>query len=117
AALGACPEELYCSPTEGLSTCAVPVPECPPAWEVGDLNATATDTGWSYSGDSSDSPIVQGGSCGGGGPADVLSFTAPEAGTYGFLITAHTDDALMYARDYCGLADFELACNDDFQGL
>jgi hypothetical protein len=119
ASLGACPMGQFCLPGEGLSTCGVPVPECPAAWEVGDLNAGQTDTGWSFSGDHSDSTITAAGSCGGGGLVDVLSFTAPEAGTYGFIVTAHTDDPLIYARSFCGVPDptLELACNDDFDAL
>ena len=63
-------------------------------------------------------------SCGGGGPVDILSFTAAEAGTYAFYFVATSDeptgvDPLLYARRYCALdhPDSELACSDDWNGL
>ena len=86
------------------------------------VQRTATVTDQTFT--QSMSTITGGGSCGGGGPSDVYSFTAATAGTYHFTAFAEMEDSmevdmLIFVRSFCGqfLADYELACNDDYSGL
>jgi hypothetical protein len=111
AALAMCAEGSFCV-NEACVAEANLVTECPAEYTVGTLT-----TAMSVMGDNSTSEITGGGTCGGGGPADVYSFTAETAGAYTF--SANTDsgevDMLMFVRSHCGYAggSFELACNDD----
>jgi hypothetical protein len=112
-ALNACSEGYVC-----VETCTLEENidySCPAEWTVSTLEIG------SNMGDNSASAIVsEGGSCGGGGPSDVHSFTAATAGTYHFIARgAEGVDMLIYARSYCGsyIPSFELACNDDYEGL
>jgi hypothetical protein len=71
---------------------------------------------WSHEGNNANAPVSSGGSCGGGGPARVYSFTAPGAGTYNFTTGSlgQRVDTVLYLRSFCQLPAYELGCNDDF---
>ncbi|MCA9525670.1 MAG: hypothetical protein KC549_05155, partial [Myxococcales bacterium] len=124
-AFAICEEGLSCFGLEdpNAPTCQVPVVECPAPWGVVSLNDHAAGDGaWSYDGDSTGAENLAGaGTCGGGGAQQVVSFTAPAAGTYVAEITAADDptagttDTLIFARSHCALPgeDFEVGCNDD----
>jgi hypothetical protein len=119
--MGPCDEAEACvPPPEGIPRCGEVVNECPAEWTVIELADHAADGMWVYEGDSTESENHGAGTCGGGGPSDVLAFVAPAAGAYNAVIDAPAGDTLMYARTACGvggLADYELACNDDFNDL
>jgi hypothetical protein len=126
AALGAACDDL-----EALSVCvdsvcanelctaeAELVSACPMDYTVTDLNASML----MGSGDNSASMItLEGASCGGGGKVDVYSFTADAEGSYTVTVTgtAAAVDPVVFARSYCGYSAprFELACNDDIDGM
>jgi len=117
----------FCDPHRTINFCesglcndfvCVEEPEaaCPAGWEVIDLNAQED---WSHQGSTEGSETyTNGGSCGGGSPQNIFSFTALEAGEYLFTTsTAGDDDTLIYLRDHCAIEDVEaeLACNDDYR--
>ncbi|MCA9546602.1 MAG: hypothetical protein KC613_19490, partial [Myxococcales bacterium] len=116
-----CPEMNYCfslNPAEAAPVCGAAVAECPADWTVINLNDHADGNGFLYAGDSSEAVNRVGtGTCGGGGPQDVLSFTAPRAGTWQFVTAGEAMDAdtLLIARTHCAMPqdEFEAACNDD----
>ncbi len=120
-AIGLCPVDTYCYTEAALDpeSCRVALPtSCPADFAVIDLNALAAASPWMTAGDTTRSTNHGGGgTCGGGGPNDVYSFTAPAAGTYTFETSAlgPNGDSLVFVRSYCQLADatMELACNDD----
>ena len=94
------------------------VSACPMEYTVTDLNASML----MGSGDNSASMLtLEGASCGGGGPVDVYSFTADAAGSYTITVTGTGDmvDPLVFVRSHCGYdaPRFELACNDDIDGM
>jgi hypothetical protein len=101
-----------------FAICQAPVAECPADWTVTNLNDNAADAGWVFMGDTTDSAITAGGSCGGSANANVHVFTAAEAGMFNATIAADFD-TVMYARNLCNVPveEAELICNDDFAGL
>jgi hypothetical protein len=110
-----CEEDVYCADFACTSAENL-LSECPEDYTV---NVLTLET--SVTGDNSTSEVTGGGTCGGGGPVDVYSFTAVEAGNYTFTLTAEdpeTVDPLLFVREYCRYnnAEFELACNDDIDG-
>ena len=110
-----CEEGSYCADFACISAENV-LSECPEDYTV---NVLTLET--SVTGDNSTSEVTGGGTCGGGGPVDVYSFTAVEAGNYTFTLTAEdpeTVDPILFVREYCRYnnAEFELACNDDIDG-
>jgi hypothetical protein len=117
--LGICADGQYCYGPNGNANCGLPQIACAEGLPVTNLNDSMSAAGvWTFDGDSSEAAnLVGAGSCGGGGPQALHSFTAPAAGTYVAEITAAPagSDTLIFVRTHCGLADaeFELACNDD----
>ena len=114
--LNTCPEQSAC-----INTCIpndqVPF-ACPEEWSVGTLTIDTPAMG-----DLRTSTIMGRSTCGGGGLSDVYHFITPQAGTYHFIVrgenTPEEDaDTLLYIRSHCGESDpqFELACNDDYEG-
>lgn len=68
-----------------------------------------------YDGDNSAGALHGGGSCGGGGPSEAFTFTAPAAGTYRVATSqlAARANTVVYVRPFCQLPAYEIACNDD----
>lgn len=129
----ACAGDALCEPNEPVegepptSSCVAVPRACPDGWDVVNLNDNAGPMPgtWSYEGDNTGAEPRGVGTCGGGGPNDIIAFTAPEDGTFGCEIRAYTfdeermmdveQDTLLFARSFCGRDDaaLELACNDD----
>jgi hypothetical protein len=119
--LGTCAnaDEACVTSDDGLTRCDEYQLECPGDWPTVDLLDYEQNGSWIYAGDNTGAESYgTGGSCGGGGPNDILVFTAAEAGTYHATIDA-MGDTLLYVRNACSVADtaFELACNDDYNEL
>jgi hypothetical protein len=112
-----CPEEEVCfTIDEGAPTCGAPVAECPEAWGAVIANDHPEGDGFSYTGDNTSGESRGAGACGGGGPQEVVFFTAPEAGTWRFQTSSNAMnmvDPLIFAREFCAVASSELDCNDD----
>ena len=122
-AIGICPEGDICWSSDDYQpeTCQENGPtSCPSTYAVIDQSAFDTPTArkWVYNGDNSESASYEGGSCGGGGPADVFAFTATNAGTYNIVTSnlAPGVDTVVYVRTWCQLPAYERACSDDFLG-
>jgi hypothetical protein len=91
-----------------------PCTACAPPTEPVLLHEQAVGDHWIYSGTNVGQPNVGGqGTCGGGGPQDVLYFVAPSASRYRFRIIEASGDTLMYARSHCAAGAAERACDDD----
>lgn len=122
AGVAICPEQRVCvnfATSDVAPICQGLQDHCPEDWSTVDLNAHRRGRWWSYRGDNSEALNHGGrGSCGGGGPNIVHTFTAPEEGRYEFVIEDTDGDTLMFARSHCALAqaEYELACNDDSAG-
>jgi hypothetical protein len=114
-----CPEDFYCFALESNTpyTCGIPQVECPDFWNSINLNESLNMDGtYSYEGNNATNDNYQAAaSCGGGGPQSVFNFTAPQAGTWDFSAFKNGDmiDLLMFANQFCTIAQTELACNDD----
>lgn len=114
---GACPEGFLCwadGPTQP-ETCQTDGPICPEDFGAIDLNAHAVDGDWIYKGNNAKGRTFGASSCGGGGKSEVLSFTAPAAGTYRMTTSNLVSrvDTVLVVRPFCQLSAYELACNDD----
>ena len=110
-ALNVCGEDFIC--VETCTTSDSLDNSCPADWTVTPLELASP-----VNGDNSASMITSdSSSCGGGGPADVYSFTAASAGSYSFTAFSEAEgvDMLIYARSFCStyVPSLELACNDD----
>jgi hypothetical protein len=116
-ATGICPADAICWSEEAVTpaTCQAEGPtSCPDDFGLIDLLDYASGVKWVYSGNNSTATAHAGGSCGGSGPSDAFSFTAPAAGDYTFTTSALGDgvNTVLIARQYCQLV-YELACGDD----
>ncbi|MFN3198135.1 MAG: hypothetical protein ACE366_06925 [Bradymonadia bacterium] len=88
--------------------------------EVADFQGEPLEGGgFRLTGDSTELPAGQQGSCGGAGSEAVYRFTAPEAGLWQFsTVDAETlFDTVLHARAQCEALISEVACNDDSGGL
>jgi hypothetical protein len=121
-ASGICPEGQACANLPGgdaYDTCADPADAaCPESYGAIDLTAEGGEGPWSAEGDNAMAQPAGGfGSCGGGGPTVVYSFTAPADGNYNARTggLGENVDSLLYVRSACAFygEDFELGCNDD----
>jgi len=116
---GICPDGAICwsETTLEAEICQEQGPaSCPAEYGVIDLLGHASGESWVYQGSNADGAVEGGGSCGGGGPTDVFSFTAPDADTYSFATSqlGTNVDTVLYLRNFCQLPAYELTCNDDF---
>jgi hypothetical protein len=115
-ALNACPDGLLCA--EG--DCTEALAACPEEWELIELHRFEQAQRMVHSGDTSGSPEVEPGTCGGGSGPDVLVLTAPEGGTYTIetALPGRFSDSVLYVRSHCRYPGpaAELACNDDVDG-
>ncbi len=120
-ALNQCPPgEICASATAGAPACLAEGSGCPVGW-----NAVALEdfsTGGSHvfevDGDNAVAENVAGrGTCGGGGPQSVFSFTPNATDVWRFSTSSADEDAdtLLVVRRECAATqpEFELACNDD----
>ncbi len=120
-----CPGETICAnygEVEEAPLCQAAQQICPASWELIDMNSHLRGRDWSYRGDSTGQPNHGGnGSCGGGGPNMVHSFTPPSSGRYEIKIqdVPPGGDTLLFVRNHCALAqrEYEEGCNDDDAGL
>ena len=107
-AYAACEADLLC--VYGSCASADTEATCLPEWTVLALATDAPVAGRTGLGDQ-----YAVGSCGGGGADAIYAFTAGEAGTYRFALSAVPDEAapVLYVRSHCVVDDVlvELACN------
>jgi hypothetical protein len=114
-----CPDMLYCFSLaqDTAPTCAEAVAACPDDWAAVNLNDHPNDAnGFMYAGDNTEATSHGAASCGGGGPQDVITFTAPRAGNWQFTTDGSDGanvDTLIFAREFCVVGTSELSCNDD----
>ena len=113
-----CPDSLYCyrQSNDIAPTCQEASSECGESIPTVALNEYENvENSYVYEGDHSTAENYQMGSCGGGGPQNVVSFIAPTTGEWEFSVTSDAEgvDLLMFAYEFCALAQSELACNDD----
>jgi len=115
---GTCPAGTFCI-GEDVTVCAVAKVECPADYDVIELEFADNHT-ITYDGDTTDSELYLGGSCGGGAGANVHHLVLPIAGTVTITTIDTADeeaDTVLYVRTHCGVGQSELACNDDAEGL
>lgn len=116
-ATGICPADHVCwsEPESDGDTCREEWPVCPEDYGVIDIMAHASGDRWVYTGNFARSANHGAATCGGGGPSDVLAFTAPAAGSYQMATSAlgARVDTILSVRRFCDLPSHELACNDD----
>jgi hypothetical protein len=116
AALGVCSDGNACVATDdpAVHVCG---PNCAAGTAYVALDESPDPAGWAVDGDNARAPNRPGGTCGGAGPADLYTFSAPETGTYVFATgqSGPALDTVLYVRASC-LAGAELACNDDTGG-
>lgn len=113
-----CPASNVCWAEDDFAgeTCHADGPSCPAEFGVIDLMAHASGAKWIYTGDNSEGTAHGAASCGGGGPTDVLGFTAPAAGNY-LIATGDLGrnvDTVVSVRSFCQLPAYELKCSDNF---
>ncbi|MFH1810524.1 MAG: hypothetical protein ABIJ09_17415 [Pseudomonadota bacterium] len=101
-------------------TCVAEASACPSGWAVValDLQPPGGQQLYQVAGDSSAAvPLAGRGSCGGGGPQQVFSFTSPLAARWRFALGGPdaSADTLLFARRACTAPqpEYELSCNDD----
>ncbi|AKU91545.1 hypothetical protein AKJ08_1932 [Vulgatibacter incomptus] len=115
-ATGACPDELLCWAEQpgDAEVCRANTPVCPANYGVIDLMAHASGAKWVYRGNNSAAARHGAASCGGGGPSDVLAFTAPSAATYRFVTSdlGEKVDTVVSLRPFCQLDGYEHVCNN-----
>ena len=120
-AMSVCPEGELCyfedPEADEEPTCIEAETECPAGWDVVDLGEHEDEGRYQYNGDTTGLEYGEGGTCGGGSGAEVLSFTAPEAGSWLFETwsRAQEADTVLYVRSFCGYPapGAQLGCNDD----
>ena len=121
-ASGTCPEGSACANLAGgdaWDTCESPeLTACPEAFGAIDLTADDMESPWTARGDNAMAESHGGfGSCGGGGPNLVYTFTAAAAGNYNVSTSrlGENVDSLMWVRTACAFygEDYEVGCNDD----
>ena len=80
------------------------------------LNENPTDSGWAYEGDTTGLSNDFVGSCEGGEGAQMVAFTAPQAGSYIIQAKANgfapLSPPVLYVRELCGVDTTELACDE-----
>lgn len=116
-ATGICAPGQFCWADGSLApeTCHEDGPVCPGDLGVIDLDDHYDGGKWVYDGDNSAGALHGGGSCGGGGPSEAFTFTAPAGGTYRVATSqlAARANTVVYVRPFCQLPAYEIACNDD----
>jgi hypothetical protein len=122
-ATGACPEGHTCgdfAPGNEWDTCVTTdSTTCPEHYNATDLTADNAEGPWTVTANNGGEGVEAhgGGSCGGGGPSLVYSFTTPAAGNYSATTSrlGENVDSLMFVRSSCALYgnDVEIGCSDD----